>query len=215
MNSRNPTPSWRYRLTGIALVLVLASACDLGSPVDDVTAGEARIQILLTDAPADYIEEAWVWISRVYLIPGEEDPAQGPPFVDLFNDPDAPLAYDLLTLRDGVIADLTGEVEVPAGTYRQLRMIVADAEVTLVDGYEFRDGTTTRKLFIPSGARTGIKVNLAEPITTEAGSLDVVLVDFDVNQNFVLQGNPDSPAGLQGVIFTPMLRELSRSRPED
>ncbi len=214
MNLRNCFGRWTFHLTGLAVVFGLA-ACDLASPVDDTAAGEARIQILLTDAPADYIEEAWVWISRVYLIAGEADPEEGPPFVDLFNDPENPLTYDLLTLRDGVIADLTGEVEVPAGTYRQLRMIVADAEVTLVEGYTFANGESSRKLFIPSGAQSGIKVNLAEPITTEAGSLDVVLVDFDVNQNFVLQGNPDTPAGLRGVLFTPMLRELSRSRTDD
>ncbi len=196
-----------------SLVALSATACDSASPVADGE-GEARIQILLTDAPADYIAEAWVWISRVYLIPGEEDPEQGPPFVDLFNDPENPLAYDLLTLRDGVIADMTGEVEVPAGRYNQLRMIVADAEVTLADGYEFRDGTTTRTLFIPSGARSGIKVNLEEPITTEGGTLNIVLVDFDVDQNFVIQGNPNTPAGIQGILFTPMLRELSRSREE-
>lgn len=214
MHLRNPFGRWTLHLAGLALVFGLA-ACDPASPVDDTAAGDARIQILLTDAPADYIEEAWVWISRVYLIPGEEDPEAGPAFVDLFNDPEEPLAFDLLTLRDGVIADLTGEVELPAGTYRQLRMIVADAEVTLAEGYTFSNGESTRKLFIPSGAQSGIKVNLVEPITTEAGAVDVVLVDFDVNQNFVLQGNPDTPAGLRGVLFTPMLRELSRSRSDD
>jgi hypothetical protein len=211
---RNSNPSRIARALALAgLVAVSASACDSSSPVDEAT-GEARLQILLTDAPADYIDEAWVWISRVYLIPGEEEPEQGPPFVDLFNDPDNPLSYDLLTLRDGVIADLTGEVELPAGQYNQLRMIVADAEVTLAEGYEFRDGTTTRRLFIPSGAQSGIKVNLAEPITTEGGTLSIILVDFDVDQNFVIQGNPDSPAGIQGILFTPMLRELSRAREE-
>ncbi|TVP46435.1 MAG: DUF4382 domain-containing protein [Gemmatimonadales bacterium] len=194
---------------GLSMALLFVTGCDAGTPVQGE--GEARVQILLTDAPADYIEEAWVWISRVYLIPGEEDPEQGPPFVDLFNDAENPLSYDLLTLRDGVIADMTGEVDVPAGRYNQLRMIVADAEVTLVDGYTFSDGGSTRKLFIPSGARSGIKVNLSEAITTEAGTISVVLVDFDVDQNFVIQGNPASPAGIQGVLFTPKLRELSRT----
>jgi hypothetical protein len=40
----------------------------------------------------------------------------------------------------------------------------------------------------------------------------VVLVDFDVDQNFVIQGNPETPAGINGILFTPVLRELSRSR---
>lgn len=194
--------------SGLILALFLVAACESSTDVEDPQ--RAYVQILLTDAPADYIEEAWVSISRVFLIPGEEDPEEGPPFVDLFNDADNPLEYDLLTLRDGVIADLTGEQEVPAGQFNQLRMIVANATVTLKEGFEFNDGTTTRSLMIPSGAQSGIKVMLDEPISSEAGTINVVLVDFDVDQNFVIQGNPDSPAGIQGILFTPMLRELSR-----
>jgi hypothetical protein len=197
--------------TAFALILLIVAACDSSTGPENADSGEALLQILLTDAPADYIEEAWVTISRVYLIPGEEDPEEGPPFVDLFNDPDNPLEYDLLTLRDGVTADMTGEVEVPAGTYNQLRMIVASAEVTLIDGVEFSDGGNTRELAIPSGAQSGIKVQLTESITTEEGTINVILVDFDVDQNFVIQGNPETPAGIQGILFTPVLRELSRS----
>lgn len=197
--------------TALALVLLIVTACDSSTGPENAESGEALLQILLTDAPADYIAEAWVTIPRVYLIPGEEDPEEGPPFVDLFNDADEPLEYDLLTLRDGVTADMTGEVEVPAGTYNQLRMIVSRAEVTLIDGVEFADGGSTRELQIPSGAQSGIKVQLAEPITTEEGTINVVLVDFDVDQNFVIQGNPETPAGIQGILFTPVLRELSRS----
>lgn len=189
-------------------VLAFASACDSNPSASE---DAAFVRILLTDAPVDYLEEAWVQISRVYLIPGEEDPEEGPPFVDLFNDPDNPLEYDLLTLQDGVTADLTGDVEVPAGQFNQLRMVVSHAEVTLREGYEFRDGGRTRPLFVPSGAQTGIKVNLLDPITTEGGTINIILVDFDVNQNFVIQGNPDSAAGIQGILFTPMLRELTRN----
>jgi len=201
----------RFMITALSTLALLAAttSCDT-SPSGSEDA--AFIRILLTDAPVDYLDEAWVWISRIYLLPGEEDPEEGPPFVDLFNDPENPLEYDLLTLRDGVTADLTGEVEVPAGQYRQLRMIVARAEVTLHPDFEFNDGSgRTKSLFIPSGAQTGIKVMLDEPITTEGGTISVILVDFDVNDNFVIQGNPHTPAGILGVLFTPVLRELSRN----
>jgi hypothetical protein len=195
----------------LALVgtLLLLPACDAGSP--SASTREARVRILLTDNPTDYLSEARVQISRVYLIRGDEDPEQGPPFVDLFNDPDNPLEYDLLELRDGVVADMTGEVEIPAGRYNQLRMIVAHAEVELAPGHTFADGSTHRTLFIPSGARTGIKVNLARAVDAEARSLTTVLVDFDVDRNFVIQGNPNSPAGIIGILFTPVLKELSRT----
>jgi hypothetical protein len=33
-----------------------------------------------------------------------------------------------------------------------------------------------------------------------------LVVDFDVSRSFVLQGNPETPAGVRGVIFTPTIR---------
>jgi len=197
-------------LTGAALAASLILAASCGSDPVRSGDGNGRVQILLTDAPADYIETAEVWISRVYLLPGEADPQNGPGFVDLFNDPANPRWYDLLTLRDGVTADLTDPVEVPAGSYAQLRMIVDSARVTLLDPWTFRDGTRTRSLFVPSGAQSGIKVQLAEPVETEGEALTIVTVDFDVDRNFVFQGNPATPAGLQGILFTPVLHEKGR-----
>jgi hypothetical protein len=198
---------------GAVAVLAITAACD-STPIS--SEDTAVLRILLTDAPVDYLEEAWVEISRIYLIPGEEDPeaepAEGPPFVELFNNPEEPLRYDVLTLQNGVTADLTGDVEVPAGEYNQLRMVVGASWVTLREPYEFNDGSgATKELFVPSGAKTGIKVNLHGAIIAEGGTVNEMLVDLNVNENFAIQGSPDTPAGIQGVLFTPVLRELSRN----
>jgi hypothetical protein len=196
--------------------LLLPMACDdtLGPE-----AGPAQIRILLTDAPADYLESADVCISRVYLVPGEDrednegnGEGNGPNWVDLFNDPGNPLCYNLLELRDGITADLTDAEEVEPGEYGQLRLVVSSAEVTLADPYEFNNGGVTRPLFIPSGMQTGIKVLLNESIEAEDGTLTTLIVDFDVNENFVIQGNPDTPAGIHGILFTPVLKEKGRSQ---
>ena len=192
----------------VILPALALAPCESSTSTSD---GPARIKILLTDAPSDYIEEAWVEIPRVYLIAGDQDPEQGPLRVDLFNNPEAPRTYDLLTLGDGVTADLNAEAEVPAGPYRQLRLIVSRAEFTLREGYLFNDGTRTRNPFVPSGAQTGIKVDLLEPLEAAGGTVTIVLVDFDVNENFVIQGNPETPAGIMGILFTPRLKELGRN----
>ena len=39
-----------------------------------------------------------------------------------------------------------------------------------------------------------------------SGGETVLVVDFDVNQSFVIQGNPNTPAGINGVLFKPTLR---------
>jgi hypothetical protein len=104
-------------------------------------AGPAQIQILLTDAPADYIESAEVCISRAYLVPGKDEEGNegnGPPWVDLFNDPEDPLVPRSTDLRDGITEDLTGPEGVEPGEYGQLRLVVSSAEVTLKEGYAFQ-----------------------------------------------------------------------------
>ena len=204
---------WTPVLALTALLLPLA--CD---DATGPSAGPAQVQILLTDAPTDYLEATWVCFSSVYLVPGKdreenEGVEKGPNWVYLFDepDPDDHLCYDLLELRDGITTDLTDRVDVEPGEYGQLRLVVSSAEVWLKEPYEFRNGGDWRPLFIPSGAQTGIKVHLKEPIEAENGTLIIITVDFDVNENFVIQGNPYTPAGIHGILFTPVLKEKSRT----
>lgn len=191
----------------ICAVLVLTAA--VGSCSDGVGPDNGgRLRVLLTDAPSDYLASATVWISGVVLVPGAETD-EG--MVELFSDSENPKEYDLMTLRDGVTADLTGEMEIPPGTYRQLRLIVDRAVVELVEGASFKGGETSAELQTPSAHRSGIKVQLNSTLDSESGQTMTVVVDFNVDDNFVLQGNPEAPGGLNGVIFTPVLREKSRS----
>lgn len=120
--------------------------------------------------------------------------------------------FDLLTLRDGV-TELLGSTEVSAGSYAQLRFIVDSARVELKEGLAFRDGSTSRSLKVPSGSKTGIKLNLAaadgdssDGVVVEEGGETSLMVDFDVSQSFVVQGNPNTPAGIRGFLFKPVLR---------
>lgn len=210
----------RILATGCCLAAaLLIASCDS----DPTGTGMARVQILLTDAPSDYIQSAEVSISRVYLMRGDLEEAEGgvegeeiegPNKVDLFNDAENPKVYDLLTLRDGLVADLTDLLDVPEGSYGKLRLVVDEAVVTLNDPYVFRSGEASQALKTPSAHKSGLKVKLAEVIRAEAGTTTIVTVDFDVEQNFKIQGDPESPDGIKGVLFTPSLKELKREDPE-
>ncbi len=199
-------------LTALAL---LGGVAFLGACDDDATGPEdmATFQVLLTDAPSDMLESAEVWISHVYLQGGEDEgevegegAAGGR--VDLFNDPANPQYFDLLELRDGVTADLTGEVAVDPAGYGQLRFIVDSARVTLAEGYTFEDGTISDVLKVPGGAQSGIKVNLNRLIDLDPGDDVALTVDADVDQNFVIQMANDGT--VRRVLFTPVLKELER-----
>ncbi len=201
--------------TRTALGVLAACGAVLGvSACDD--SGTARLELRLTDAPMDYVESAEIWVSHVYLqggtdMEGEEE-AEGPASgrVDLFNNPDEPLHYDLLTLQDGVTATLTEMTSIPEGPYGQLRLVVDSAKVTLKPEYQFQDGSQTAALAVPSGSSSGIKVQLNGLLVAADGSTTTMTVDAPVNENFVIQGDPENPAGIQGMSFTPVLRELTR-----
>ena len=136
-----------------AALLLWAAGCESSESPTGAADGSdtARIQVLLTDLPLEAIEIAEVWISRIYLVGG----GQGQ--VDLFSDSDAPHHLDLLQLQDGVTAEVTEEVEVPAGSYGQLRFVVDSGRIVLAEDYSFSDGSRERTLGVPSGF---VRVNL-------------------------------------------------------
>lgn len=190
------------RLAAPVAALALA-AC---SGTTDAPAGMAHVTVQLTDAPSVEFDSAVVEIGRVTLIPVEGDPIVIT---------EAGGRFDLLDLQNGVTATL-GDETIPAGDYSELRLVVTSAYVGLAEGYEFEDGTTERSLKVPSGAQSGIKVKLrsmdADTLVPFV-SIDenmILVVDFDVYRNFKIQGNPNTPAGLKGVLFTPVLRAVVR-----
>lgn len=193
----------------IVLILLLAGAV-LWSCGDSVTgptgAASGRVQIRLTDAPADLIDTALVTISKVILKADDDDSTLSDVVLR-----DSLLTVDLLTLRDG-LDTLLADAMVPEGDYEQLRLVVVDAWVSLIEGYHFTDGSTSAHLDIPSGMTSGIKVLLDAPVPADSGMVTVVTVDFDVRDNFRILGDPDSPDGVKGVKFVPTLNEKGRTR---
>ena len=212
-----------FLVVGIFAAGVSACSDTTGVPTSSDTPGirtssdgtgvpTSKVQILLTNAPSDMIASAEVWISHVYLQGGVGEPEEdGGGRVDLFNDPEAPLHFDLLTLQERIATDLTGLVEVEAGLYEGLRLVVDRAQVTLVEGLSFLDGTDSATLTVPSGSQSGIKVMLNDEIDAAEGESTTLTVDFDVDRNFVIQGGQGQSA-IRGILFTPVLLELGRDR---
>lgn len=192
----------------VAAAIPLLAACDSTTPRAE---GDARVHILLTDAPFPFelVAEANVTIERVFLLRDEGD-FEGEDFEnDDFEEredgivllTDEPQRFNLLQLRDGVTAELA-QLDVPAGDYRQIRLIVSeDAEVVLNDG-------TVYDLRVPSGTQTGIKIPLPT-LALEDEDLAIVTLDFDVGRSFVVQGNPDTPAGIRGFTFKPVVKPIA------
>ncbi len=176
------TYALRLPLLFVLLTGALAG-CD-GTRPDALS--ESRIRILLTDAPDDEIVEAHVVIERVELR------GAGEKVVLLNGDPQP---FDLLTLQDGVTATLA-DLDVPDGTYHQVRLFVRD-EASVV----FDDGTE-ENLKVPGGDNSGIKIQL--PQLEINSDVVEVTIDFDLNASFVKRGNSG-----KGYIFKPVLKPIS------
>ena len=176
----------------LAAVIVLPG-CDSNSE------STSMFKVYLTDMPFpfDDADSANVVIERVELI-GSADSTESIILVDTAR------AFNLLDLRNGVVAELA-EIDVPLDEYAQLRMIVGeDASVVLNDGRVF-------DLKVPSGSQTGIKINLPDVDFLSVTDSSVVTVDFNVEESFVVKGNPTTVAGINGFNFKPVLKiaELS------
>lgn len=136
----------------------------------DLGGMSGNVRTYLTDAPGDY-DEVWVTISRIEIHQNAEADSKWLTLVDEAQ------KHDLLTLQDAVTA-VMGDANVEPGSYSQLRMIVDHASV-VVDGEE-------HDLFIPSGAQTGIKINLH--FTVEEDKDYVLVLDFDAAESIKKTG---------------------------
>lgn len=185
-------------------VIALAVAVVLAVGCSDANGPSATMSVQLTDAPDTLLESTTVEIGRISLV------TAGDQVISLT---EAGGTYDLLTLQDGLTATMAS-LDIEPGTYLQLRLAVLAAEVTLKEGYLFTNGTRTFELQIPSGAKSGIKINLDNADGDPSPGIEVVsganslVIDFDVSQNFKLQGSPSDPGGIKGVTFTPLLRAV-------
>ena len=200
----------RKLVLGVLALLPLVAACDdSGTDADG-----AIVAIQMTDALADVVQSADVWISKVYLQGGPghaADPADASTGgrLYLFNDPAHAFHVDLLTLSNGVVANLTDSVSVDPGSYKQLRIVVDSAKVTLKAPFKFEDGTTTKIVKIPSGSSSGVKVKLNSDLVAAEGDTTVVLADFDVEQSFkMLAGG--APNTFKTPSLDPVIKEKSR-----
>ena len=173
------------RMRPIAVAIALCAMVPLAGCSDSTAADNAKLSVLLTDAPGD-VKSAVVTISEIYL--------QGSGRVVLV---DTAVTTDLLTLADST-AELVKDAVVPAGSYGQLRFVITGAYIEVDNG----DGTTSiyatssdyaglpvgaqvdGTLKTPSFDQSGLKVKLPDDELRLAAEERVLLVDFDVSESF-------------------------------
>lgn len=147
--------------------------------------GNGTMRVSMTDAPSCGYDSVNVTIDevRVHQSNVAADNAGG--WVDI------PLArpqrVDLLTLTNGVLFPL-GEVSLPAGTYQQMRLVLADNTQAnpLANSVKPTGGVET-PLDTPSAQQSGLKLNMN--VAVPAGQVVDVVLDFDACKSVVRRGN--------------------------
>jgi len=173
------------------LVPVLLWRC--GSD-DGAATQSGKLIIQMTDAPfpTDLLEKAEITIDQIELRQGGGD---GDPFLLLS---DAVGTFNLLDLVNGITAELIN-MEVPVGEYDLIRLHITDASVELTDGTIF-------DMTVPSGTQSGLKLFVNPSLQVAGGLTSELLLDFDVSRSFIPQGNMDTPAGIEGFNFVPVIK---------
>jgi len=169
-----------FRGAAVAAALAALLSCDSQSPN-----GTTSLSVRLKDAPGD-VQHAFVTITEVDLV--------GSGGVQVLTD--APVTTDLLTLTTDVLT-LVQDVEVPSGTYHELRFKISGAclavddgnggsTVYATDGYDSTPcgGEATGTLQAPSYAQSGLKVQMTAGALVLDAPSKILLVDFDVTQSF-------------------------------
>ncbi len=193
----------------LSLVALLVGGC---AGLNDGAAGTNRVTVLLTGSAAPSVSVAaqpegptpdalHVTFGRVDLVPAEET---GGGVITVYDGD--PVTYDVLSLTDGTTAELGQAVDVPPGTYDQVRFIVERATLSFCDDVD-PDSCEVFDVFVPSGAQTGIKVNVQPPLILADGANQTLIVDFDVERAIV-----ETPPGSGNYLLKPTaLRVISEA----
>lgn len=193
----------RVSMMLLAGILIFVTACNEND--DSAKAGKGTVVIKLTDAPfpVSLVDQALVTIDKIEIRSTVEvENAEGEIenetlYTVLF---EGEKVVDLLDLQNGITTDLLS-MDIEAGSYDLIRMHVTSSEVILKDGTSF-------DLKIPSGSASGLKIKITPELVVESGVESEVLLDFDVSKSFMVQGNMNTPAGIKGFMFKPVIRAM-------
>lgn len=217
-----PAPTIRPTRVAVAVALALAAACEpeaafdpaaLGDPhgdpgtttvvpnpreYDGPIADDAKVEIVLTDAPADY-RNIWVTIDQVQVYK---------PDVDFWFVANRNLqTIDLLSLGGGQSASIAiGSI--PVGSYDQIGLRIVAGSLVL------RNGQT--RTLIPPPAPGVVAVPYS--FSVQAGQLLTLVLDFDGAASIVERTDPSCVNGLRNgvpcdaVTYTlaPVIRVVDR-----
>lgn len=162
---------FKASLQNITTALMVCTLAIFVGCSTDSNPSMGTMEVRLHDAPGDY-DEVNVFIERVEV--NREGDPEG--WITI-SEPGQ--AFNLIELSNGAY-EVLGEAQLEAGTYHQIRLILGD------EGHSVVIDSVEHDLFIPSGAQTGVKLQVDAEISE--GIEYVLLLDFDAGRSVVEAG---------------------------
>jgi hypothetical protein len=181
----------------IARILAAAAVLLAGACSDGTTPGSGRTQVLLTDAPFPFggISRVDVYIAKIEATTSTD--TTGNIDAGWVTIAEPMKTYNLLELQQGTTA-IAGEVDLPAGQYRAIRLTVdcGQSSITRTDGSH---------AFVQWPVQGELKLNalVENALEVPQGGAQIV-IDFDVGRTFL-----DNGAG--GFWFIPWIRAVNNA----
>jgi hypothetical protein len=179
----------RFYAITFSLSSLVLSACGGSDNAADSATPTGFIAIGITDAPVDEVLEVNGQFTGVTL-----KPQSGDEISIVF---DTPKDFDLLTLTNGMTAELLPETEVPAGPYDWMRLAVNAEFDNVFDSFAVLP-TGQVELRVPSGSQSGLKLVSGFTVTQDRATN--LVIDWDLRKALT------DPPGQPGMHLRPALR---------
>ncbi|MFW6206594.1 MAG: DUF4382 domain-containing protein [Gemmatimonadota bacterium] len=223
-------PKWMRLAAFLAFLPLVTVACDDSGPT--TTSESAQLTVLLTDAPGQHVDNVWVEIGEIYLqrddddmdgdgemdddgdMDGDGDPdASGREVLFTAEEGDELGLVNLLDLADATLT-LAEDVELPAGTYGQLRFVVESGVLEAGGKFYNLNGAVPptwdeeeQGEFSPDGAlncpscqQSGLKALLPQGDFSLGAGQQILVLDFDVSRSFGQQAGRSGMWVMRPVI---------------
>jgi hypothetical protein len=171
---------WFARV-GSLVSAVLLAACGGGGGGSGGVTPTGTLKLSMTDAPACY-EHVIVNVEkvRVHMSSDTSTSDSDGEWRDIVP-PGAPVQVDLVNLTNGQLQDL-GTSVLPAGSYHQLRLVLANS-----GNFVKPIGQPQQPLKTPSGQQSGLKIKA--DFNVLADQVNGFLMDFDACKSVVVAGD--------------------------
>ena len=199
-----------FRYIILTVFAILATVLYLGGCGGGGSTSTGTLKLAITDKQSDQFQNVVIAIKEIRVVPaGHENAADNDAALPVLAKFDTPKVLDIMTLQ--FVQEALGDVVLPAGTYSQIRLILAPNPNGNQDPVNYltlkTDPNTKIALTTPSGQQSGLKV--LGPITVKPGVINAVMIDFDPNTAIVQRGSTNQynfkPTGIRLIQMANVL----------